>query len=118
RGADLVAFGAKYIGSVHSSGILCGKKELVDAAVPQGFIGFETVAERKSFGRPLKLDRQEIVGVVTAVQEWFSMDHERRVAELERRLGALQGALRSAPGLSLEVLRREGNAPQIGRAHV
>src|SRR5581483_11170008 len=93
RGADLVAFGAKYIGSVHSSGILCGKKALVDAAVPQGFIGFETVAERKSFGRPLKLDRQEIVGVITAVEEWFSMDHEKRVAELERRLDALRRAL-------------------------
>ena len=115
RGADLVAFGAKYIGSVHSSGILCGRKELVDAAVPQGFIGFETVAERKSFGRPLKLDRQEIVGVITAVQEWFSIDHEQRVAELERRLGSLQRALASAPGLSFEVLRREGNAPRLLR---
>jgi D-glucosaminate-6-phosphate ammonia-lyase len=115
RGADLVAFGAKYIGSVHSSGILCGKKALVDAAVPQGFIGFETVAERKTFGRPLKLDRQEIVGVITAVQEWFSIDHEKRVAELERRLGGLQRALQNAPGVSLEVVRREGNAPRALR---
>lgn len=115
RGADLVAFGAKYIGSVHSSGILCGRKELVDAAVPQGFIGFETVGERKSFGRPLKLDRQEIVGVITAVEEWFSMDHEKRVAELERRLGSVQRALASAPGLSFEILRREGNAPRLLR---
>jgi D-glucosaminate-6-phosphate ammonia-lyase len=118
RGSDLVAFGAKYIGSVHSSGILCGKKELVDAAVPQGFIGFETVAERKSFGRPLKLDRQEIVGVVTAVEEWFSMDHEQRVSELERRLGTLQRALGQAPGLSFEVLRRDGNAPRRLRIEI
>jgi L-seryl-tRNA(Ser) seleniumtransferase len=115
RGADLVAFGAKYIGSVHSSGILCGRKELVDAAVPQGFIGFETVAERRSFGRPLKLDRQEIVGVITAVQEWFSIDHEKRVAELERRLGVLQRSLTGAPGLNFEILRREGNAPRLLR---
>jgi D-glucosaminate-6-phosphate ammonia-lyase len=118
RGADLVAFGAKYIGSVHSSGILCGKKALVDAAVPQGFIGFETVAERKSFGRPLKLDRQEIVGVVTAVEEWFSMDHEKRVAELERRLDALRRALDGAPGLRFELLRREGNAPRLLRIEI
>jgi L-seryl-tRNA(Ser) seleniumtransferase len=118
RGADLVAFGAKYIGGLNSSGILCGKKELIDAAVPQGFIGFETVAERKSFGRPLKLDRQEIVGVITAVQEWFSMDHEKRVAELERRLGALQRALQGAPGLGFEVLRRDGNAPRVLRIEI
>jgi L-seryl-tRNA(Ser) seleniumtransferase len=86
--------------------------------VPQGFIGFETVAERKSFGRPLKLDRQEIVGVITAVEEWFSMDHEKRVADLERRLGALQRALQSAPGLTFEILRREGNAPRLLRMEV
>jgi D-glucosaminate-6-phosphate ammonia-lyase len=115
RGADLVAFGAKYIGSVHSSGILCGRKALVDAAVPQGFIGFETVGERRTFGRPLKLDRQEIVGVVTAVQEWFSMDHDKRVAELEQRLVGLQRALQAAPGLTFEILRREGNAPRTLR---
>jgi D-glucosaminate-6-phosphate ammonia-lyase len=118
RGADLVAFGAKYIGSVHSSGILCGRKELVDAAVPQGFIGFETVAERKSFGRPLKLDRQEIVGVITAVEEWFSMDHDKRVADLERRLGTVQRALQSAPGLTFEIVRREGNAPRLLRIEI
>ena len=118
RGADLVAFGAKYIGSVHSSGILCGKKELVDAAVPQGFIGFETVAERKTFGRPLKLDRQEIVGVVTAVQEWFSMDHEKRVADLERRLGAWQRVLQGAPGLAFELVRGEGPAPRTLRVTI
>jgi D-glucosaminate-6-phosphate ammonia-lyase len=115
RGADLVAFGAKYIGSVHSSGILCGRKALVDAAVPQGFIGFETVGERRTFGRPLKLDRQEIVGVVTAVQEWFSIDHDKRVAELERRLVALQRGLQGAPGLAFEIVRREGNAPRALR---
>jgi len=118
RGADLVAFGAKYIGGVHSSGILCGKKELVDAAVPQGFIGFETVAERRSFGRPLKLDRQEIVGVVTAVQEWFSMDHDKRIADLERRIAAWQSRLQSAPGLSFEVVKQEGTTPRRLRIEI
>src|SRR5262249_2210275 len=29
-GADLVAFGAKYIGALNASGILCGRKDLVD----------------------------------------------------------------------------------------
>ena len=46
--------------------------------------------------------------MITAVQEWFSMDHDRRVAELERRIGAWQRALQSAPGLTLEVVKREG----------
>src|SRR5207248_4131846 len=75
-GADLVAFGAKYLGALNASGILCGRKDLVDAAVLHGFIGFETNAWEKSFGRPLKLDRQTIVAVVTALEEWFETDHE------------------------------------------
>ena len=40
--ADLVCFGAKYFGAPHSTGFLCGKKELVDAAIANGFIGFHT----------------------------------------------------------------------------
>ena len=49
-GADLVCFGAKYFGAPHSSGILCGRRDLVESAVSQGFIGFETGAS--AFGRP------------------------------------------------------------------
>jgi hypothetical protein len=34
---------------------------LVAAAALQGFIGFESRTAHRAFGRPLKLDRQEIV---------------------------------------------------------
>jgi len=51
-----------------------------------GFIGFETAAWEKSFGRPMKVDRQTIVAVVAALQEWFETDHEARIAGYERRL--------------------------------
>src|SRR5581483_536067 len=78
-GCDLVCFGAK-----------C-------------FIGFETVANRKAFGRPLKLDRQEIVAVVVALQEWFAMDHPRRVARLEQRCEAIKRPIANAPGCSFSI---------------
>ncbi|HEV8637222.1 MAG TPA: hypothetical protein VG370_23635 [Chloroflexota bacterium] len=109
---DLVAFGAKYFGGFNSSGLLVGKKELVDAAVPQGFIGFETVTNRKGFGRPLKLDRQEIVGVTVALQEWMAMDHGPRLARLEQRLGTIQRQLQGLPGVTTEILHREGSTPR------
>ena len=69
--------------ALNSSGILCGKKALVDAAAKQGFIGFDMATN--AFGRLLKLDRQEIIAVVVALQEWMAMDHERRLANLDRR---------------------------------
>lgn len=117
-GADLVCYGAKYIGSVHSSGILCGKKELVEAASMQGFIGYETVSEGKAFGRPMKLDRQEIVAVVAALQDWMAMDHDRRLAGLERRLETIGRRLAGAPGVRMEILRRDGAGPRVMRIDV
>jgi D-glucosaminate-6-phosphate ammonia-lyase len=115
RGVDLVAFGAKYIGAPNSSGILAGRRELVEAAVPQGFIGFETIAHGHSFGRPLKLDRQEIVAVTVALQEWFTMDHDRRLAELERRLAPIAQRLSGAPGVVTSIQRADGPAPRVLR---
>jgi D-glucosaminate-6-phosphate ammonia-lyase len=113
QGADLVAFGAKYVGGPNSSGILCGRRELVEAAVPQGFAGYESVAYGKSFGRPFKLDRQEVVAVVVALQEWFAMDHEARLARLQQRLDTIASALAGAPGVSTRVLEGNGPAPRL-----
>ncbi|MCA1646389.1 MAG: hypothetical protein LC797_13325 [Chloroflexi bacterium] len=113
EGADLVAFGAKYIGALNASGILCGRKDLVAAATMHGFIGFETVAWEKSFGRPLKLDRQTIVGVVTALQEWLETDHEARLAGYERRLQAIAAEIEGAPGVTLSLVNGDGPAPRV-----
>jgi D-glucosaminate-6-phosphate ammonia-lyase len=117
-GADLVAYSVKYMGGPNSSGILCGKKALIDAAVPQGFIGFETVTNRKGFGRPFKLDRQEIVGAMVCLQEWLETDHDRRAAELERRIAGWVRQLEGLPGLEHELLKRPGSAPRVLRLSI
>src|SRR2546421_7923189 len=118
NGADLVAFGAKYIGALNASGILCGRKDLVDAAAQHGFIGFETTAWEKSFGRPLKLDRQTIVAVVTALQEWLETDHHARVAGYEKRLDAMRSELDGAPGVSSSIVKGNGPAPRVLRLEI
>jgi L-seryl-tRNA(Ser) seleniumtransferase len=76
-GADLVCYGAKYFGAPNSTGVLCGRKALVAAAALQDFIGFEA-GRYRTFGRPMKLDRQEIIAVVVALREWMTMDHQAR----------------------------------------
>jgi D-glucosaminate-6-phosphate ammonia-lyase len=112
-GADLVAFGAKYVGALNASGILCGREDLVKAATLHGFIGFETTAWEKSFGRPLKLDRQTIVAVVTALQEWFETDHDARLAGYEQRLKAMATELEGATGVTLSLVHGDGPAPRV-----
>ncbi len=74
-GEELVCFGAKYFGSANSTGVLCGRKDMVEAAALHNFISFETQGSA-SLGRGDKVDRQEVVATVVALREWF--DHEPR----------------------------------------
>ena len=98
QSADLVCFGAKYIGAPQSAGYVCGKKELVDSVVDHGFIGFQTGGGR-AFGRPTKLDKQEIIGVVTAIEQWFTMNHEDRLIGYEETLATMQSELAGTPNV-------------------
>jgi L-seryl-tRNA(Ser) seleniumtransferase len=104
QAADVVCFGAKYFGAPHSSGVVAGTRELVDAVVAQGFIAYHLTG-RRSFGRPMKLDRQEVVGVVSALDGWFSMNHEDRFLQYDRRFSAIQQGLRGVHGLEAKVVR-------------
>ncbi|MEM7346688.1 MAG: aminotransferase class V-fold PLP-dependent enzyme [Chloroflexota bacterium] len=98
-GADLVCFGGKYVGAYNGTGILCGRKDLLDAAFLNSFIGYENAGKvpLQAVGRPLKLDRQEIVAVVAALQEWIEMDHEERLAADEARGMTILQALTDIP---------------------
>jgi D-glucosaminate-6-phosphate ammonia-lyase len=91
-GADIVGFGAKYFGSCNSTGLMCGRKELVDAAFLHSFISFETEGHR-AVGRPMKVDRQEVIATVTALREWIEMDHDARFAEADKRTRLIQDGL-------------------------
>jgi L-seryl-tRNA(Ser) seleniumtransferase len=98
-GADLVCFGAKYFGAPHSSGVLCGRRDLVASAAQQGFIGFERGTYR-TFGRPFKLDRSEILAALLSLREWVTMDHDARIARVQARVDAAVRRLQGAPGIS------------------
>jgi L-seryl-tRNA(Ser) seleniumtransferase len=100
-GIDLVCFGGKYFGSVQSTGVLCGRRDLVEAASGHGFIGYETL-ENRSIGRGYKVDRQEIAATVVALREWFAADHAARFAEQERRIQTIARALDGLPGVTAE----------------
>ena len=113
QAADVACFGAKYMGAPQSSGFLCGKKELVDAASDQGFIAFQENGGR-SFGRPMKLDKQEVVGVVTAVERWLTINHEDRLLVYEERLESVQQELGATPGVGTEIEK----VPQYYGSHL
>ncbi len=99
-GADLVGYGAKYFGAPNSSGILCGRRDLVEAARLHSFASFEK-RDSRGVGRPLKIDRQEVIGVLVALRHWLDMDHGQRHAEAARRSRNLLAALQGTAHLEL-----------------
>jgi D-glucosaminate-6-phosphate ammonia-lyase len=107
-GADLVCFGGKYFGSVQSTGLLCGRKDLVEAAAANGFIAYETL-DNRALGRGYKVDRQEIIATLVALREWFATDHEERLALQARRTETIAQGLTGLPHVKAErVWERKG----------
>jgi D-glucosaminate-6-phosphate ammonia-lyase len=100
-GADLVCFSAKYFGGPNTGGIVVGRRELMDAVTGLDFTGYET-GDYRIFGRPFKLDRQLVVGVVLALQEWLEMDHDARFADYGRKVARLAEGIAGAPGIATE----------------
>ena len=93
QSADLVCFGGKYFGSPHSTGFVCGKKDMIEAVANHGFIG------PRPFGRGMKVDRQEIVGLVAAFDAWLTMDHEERLLGYGQRFEAIQSGVDDLPSV-------------------
>lgn len=98
-GADLVCFAAKYFDAPHSTGMICGRADLMDAVALNSFIGFET-SGHLSFGRAMKIDRQEIVGLVVALREWFAMNHEERFIKYGERVDTILSAVKDVPNVT------------------
>ena len=112
-GADLVCYAGKYFDAPHSTGLVTGRRQLVDLVATNSFVGFET-SGYYTLGRPLKVDRQEIVGLVVALREWLAMNHEERLLRYAARCDFLLDELRSVPGIeAFHVAERETPLPQF-----
>jgi L-seryl-tRNA(Ser) seleniumtransferase len=97
-GADLVCYAGQYFDAPHSTGLIVGRKDLVEITAVNGFVGFET-SGTLTIGRPMKVDRQEIFATVVALREWLEMDHESRFARYGERIDVILDALRGLPGV-------------------
>jgi D-glucosaminate-6-phosphate ammonia-lyase len=95
-GADLVCFSAKYFWGPNSGGLIYGRKELIDAVSGIDFTRYES-GKYLTFGRPFKLDRQIITGVVVALEDWLAMDHDARWRGYAEKVNDVMLALHNAP---------------------
>lgn len=71
EGFDLVGFsGGKGLRGPQSSGLLLGHKDLIQAAV------LNNNPHEEAIGRPCKVGKEEILGLLAAVEEYVQRDHE------------------------------------------
>jgi L-seryl-tRNA(Ser) seleniumtransferase len=95
-GADLVAFsGGKGLRGPQGSGILTGRADLIRAARMQS-------APVQGIGRPLKVSKEEIVGLLTALEMWAARDHAADLRDARRRTDSVVAALAGIPGIRAE----------------
>lgn len=93
-GYDLVAFsGGKGLRGPQCSGLLLGRKELIEAAYLNG------PPHSDSIGRGAKVGKEEIVGLYRAVQLYLRTDHTAEWAEWQRRVAVIERGLARVPGV-------------------
>lgn len=93
-GADLVIFsGGKGLNGPQSSGILAGRTDLVAAAIQNG-------SPRHSVGRAGKAAKEDIVGLMVALEDFLDRDHAADLARWEAQADYIVEALRDLPALS------------------
>jgi len=79
-GVDLVAFsGGKAIRGPNASGFICGRKDLIEMCRVQG-------SPHYGIGRPMKAGKEEIFGLLAAIEWYTTKDHQAELDLWEKRV--------------------------------
>jgi L-seryl-tRNA(Ser) seleniumtransferase len=95
-GADVAAFsGGKNLQGPQATGLVVGKQRIVDAVARNGYPNW-------SIGRPMKIGKENIIGLLAAVERYLSLDHAAQKADWDRQLELLHDRLVALPGVSVQ----------------
>lgn len=122
EGADLVAFsGGKAIRGPQSSGILAGRADLITSVARQHLDMhanapvWDPAADlvdpasmpgvpRQGIGRSMKVGKEEIVGLLVALEQFIAEDERHRYETWHRRASGITDRLHEFPGLQPDLL--------------
>jgi seryl-tRNA(Sec) selenium transferase len=101
-GCDLYTFsGGKGLRGPQCSGVLLGRKDLIEAALAN-YSPWEG-----SVCRPLKVGKEEIMGVLAAVEWWSKADINALDKEWRAHLGRIAKLVETVPGVKAEITKPE-----------
>ena len=100
QGADAVAYsGGKCLRGPQASGLVLGRKDLLQAAFLNG-------APHHALARPMKAGKEEIMGLLAAVEQWIKRNHKAEWKEWERRLGVITDAVKDFASVTTTIRQR------------
>jgi D-glucosaminate-6-phosphate ammonia-lyase len=97
-GFDLVTFsGGKGLRGPQSSGLLLGRKDLIEAA------RLNAPPNGDAIGRGMKVNKEEMLGLLVAVERYLSLDHEKERKEFDRRAELIRKSATAVTGVKVEI---------------
>jgi L-seryl-tRNA(Ser) seleniumtransferase len=95
---DLYTFsGGKGLQGPQCSGVLLGRKELIEAALRNSAPWEGAVC------RPMKVGKEEVIGCLTAVETWLKIDEKKLYSEWNARVDRIAKLVETVPGVKTEI---------------
>ena len=113
RGATFVAFsGGKYLRGPQSTGLLLGQRAWIEAARLNA-------SPHHAIGRPMKISKEEVVGILTAVEHWaMGRDHAAERARWSDDLAEIAQLVTRVAGVVTEILPPGKPHEQVPRLRI
>ena len=97
-GIDLYCFsGGKGLSGPQCSGLLLGRKDLIEAAL------MNCNPREGAVCRPMKVGKEEIVGCLTALETWLKIDLKKLDAEWNGRVERIRKLVDTVPGVKTDI---------------
>jgi uncharacterized pyridoxal phosphate-dependent enzyme len=94
-GIDMYCFsGGKGLRGPQCSGLLLGRKDLIEAAL------LNCSPREGAVCRPMKVGKEEVIGCLTALETWLKVDEKKLYAEWNERLDRIRKLVETVPGVT------------------
>jgi len=104
-GIDLYCFsGGKGLAGPQCSGLLLGRKDLIEAAL------MNSNPREGAVCRPMKVGKEEVIGCLTALETWLNLDEKKLYAEWNARVERIRKLVETVPGVKTDIfIPNDGN---------